>query len=113
VADAETRAHFAPLRKPIDAILHDRRSGARLRISIVALAREGMSFVADRSLPPGSTWTLVVRRIPAASIPARIRSSRAFERDTFTCDAELGAARGEGRAHFDALLPPVAARETV
>lgn len=94
-------------------MLHDRRSGTRLPISIVALARDTMRFVADRSLPPGSTWTLVVRRVPSASIPARIRASRAFERDTFTCDAELGAARGEGRAQFDALLPPVAARETV
>lgn len=113
MAEPDSRGRCAPLRKPIAAMLHDRRSGTRLRISIVALARDAMRFVADRSLPPGSSWTLVVRRIPDASIPARIRSSRAFERDTFACEAELGPARGDGRAHFDALLPAAAAHETV
>jgi hypothetical protein len=101
------------LRTPIAATLLDPRSDAQLRITIVALAPGAMRFVATRSLPPGSSWTAVVRRTRPLAIPITLRSSRAFERDTFACDAAVGALEAGERRRFEALLPRVPAPEGV
>ena len=105
------RTTCVPLRKPIAATLLDRRSGARLRITIVALAAEAMRFTAGRSLPPGSMWTAVVRRAQPLAIPVTLRWSRAFERETFECDAVVGTLETGERRRFEALLPNAAAPE--
>jgi hypothetical protein len=93
------------LRKSIGALLTDRRTGARLPVAIVALAADAIRFISDRSLPPGSSWTIVVRRLPPLALEVTLRSACAHERDTFACEAVLGRLRDTERSRFDALLP--------
>jgi hypothetical protein len=113
VADPERGSVCVPLRKPIGALLTDRRTGVRLPVTIVALAADTLRFITDRSLPPGSTWTIIVRRLPPLSLSATLRSTRAYERDTFACEAVLGPLREPERSRFDALVPREPAAEWV
>ena len=112
MADLEGASLCVPLRKPIGALLTD-RTGVRLPVTIVALASDTLRFITDRSLLPGSTWTIIVRRLPPLSLSATLRSTCAYERDTFACEAVLGPLREPERSRFDALVPPEPAAERV
>lgn len=107
------RSPCVPLRKPLAAQLTDRHARLRLAVTIVALAPDRLRFIADRSLPPGTSWTIVVRRWPQLALEITLRSARAHERDTFACEAAVSRLRERDRGRFAALLSTHNAAERV